>query len=130
MKPPDTHSINTLLQESEKDIKQICHPYNGNCFEIALALSRIFHNHDIQFYSIYAEEQFINDPHCLPLHITISIDGELFDAGGHLHQTQLLEEFAPMNNEDLIHTDNTFDFDHVVSEPLVEEIYDTYSNQR
>ena len=121
-------TTNTLLQQTESDIKKICSPYNYNCFEISRALSKLFSNHHIQFCSIYAEVEFIDDPKCLPLHITTSIDGELFDAGGHLNQTHLLEEYSPTANEDLIHIDSTYKFEHVTSDSLVDQIHRIYSN--
>lgn len=38
----DFQKINDVLKKNEKEITTICSPFNGNCFEVAYALSQIF----------------------------------------------------------------------------------------
>lgn len=94
--------IDTLLKTNEEKIRQICSPFNGNCFEVSYALNHLFNSKIINFCCVYAEPQFVNQPKILPLHITVNINGTLFDAGGKLMEEQLLTEFAPNQNLDLI----------------------------
>jgi len=82
------------------DLQGLCSPFSGNCFEVALAL-----------------------------HTVIKIQGDLFDAGGKLYKSQLLEEFAPVQNQKLVEFEETFQYNHVVSDKFVQKIIFAYENR-
>jgi len=118
--------INEMLKYT--NLQSFCSPFSGNCFEVALALHEMFNSHAEGFYSVYAEPEFKTDSDVLPLHTAIKIQGDLFDAGGKLHKSQLLEEFAPVQDQKLVEFEETFYYNHVVSEKLVQKIILAYEN--
>jgi len=123
-----SHSdIDEMLKKT--DLQSFCSPFGGNCFEVALALHRMFNNHTEGFWSVYAEPEFRTDSNVLPLHITVQIHGELFDAGGKLDKSRLLEEFAPVQNWELVEFEETFQHTHGVSEKLVQKIITVYERE-
>jgi len=122
----NTNELDKLLKANEENVRKICSPFRGNCFEIAYALNQIFSSQVYYFCSIYAEPQFVDRPKILPLHITVNINGTLFDAGGKLDETQLLSEFAPVQDIELIEQENTFLYEEVISEELVNQITQVY----
>jgi hypothetical protein len=93
-------TVDEAIKNKEPNIHELCEPYSGNCYEIALALYQIFSEHSEGFWSVYAGTEFVQEPDVLPLHVVVQIQGELFDAGGLLYKSHLLEEFAPENNSD------------------------------
>lgn len=123
-----SHSdIDNMLKNT--DLQKFCSPFSGNCFEVALALRRMFTNNTEGFWSVYAEPEFRTDSNVLPLHITVQIHGELFDAGGEVDKAQLLEEFAPVQDWKLVEFEETFQYTHVVSETLVQKIISVYERE-
>lgn len=124
----NTQQIDTLLKKNEEEIKRICSPFNGNCFEIAYSLNQIFGAKVCNFCCVYAETNFINDSKILPLHITTDINGVLFDAGGRISKEQLLTEFAPKNDKDLIITESEFLYHKIISKEITNKVIKIYQN--
>jgi len=115
-----------IIKEKEPDIQELCSPYSGNCFEVALALYRIFSKQSEGFWSVYANTEFVEDSDVLPLHVVVQIQGELFDAGGKLYQSHLLEEFAPEQNPDLLSFEDTFQYENAVADNLLIRVMGEY----
>lgn len=118
--------VNDIITEKEPDIHELCSPYSGNCYEIALALYRILHEESEGFWSVYATTEHIWTSDALPLHIVVQVHGNLFDAGGRLYQSQLLEEYAPEQNSDLLTFEETFEYEHVVNDDILTKVIETY----
>ena len=55
--------IDEMLKHT--DLQGFCSPFSGNCFEVALALHRMFTNSADGFYSVYAEPEFKTDSNVL-----------------------------------------------------------------
>jgi hypothetical protein len=124
----DPQYVDNILKNKEGDIKEFCSPFSGNCFEIALALYKIFTPHVDGFCSVYAHKNYIASPEALPMHITVQLDGELFDAGGHLYRSHLLEEYAHEQNPDLIVFEDVFQYDDVIVVNKLHRIIEEYNN--
>jgi hypothetical protein len=120
------YSVSDVIKGKEPDIHELCQPYSGNCYEIALALYRIFSEHSVGFCSVYATAD--SDSGFLPLHLAVQIEGELFDAGGRLDKSHLIEEFAPENNDDLLEFEYTFQYEHVITDNILTKVMKQYKS--
>lgn len=117
-------NLDQLLRDTEADVHAFCSPYSGNCFEVALALSR---NHSAEgFCCVYMDENQICNPNALPAHITTQINGTLFDAGGQLDRHILLREYAPKQDMKLLQFESTFNYEHVVSQDITDKLVELY----
>lgn len=125
----NTNEINKSIKQKESEIRRLCSPYNGNCYDIAVALSRIFPKQSEGFWSVYANTEYVWSPDALPLHVVVQIQGELFDAGGQLTQSDLLEEYAPEQDSDLLRFDEEFQYENVVSNNVLPEVIEAYQTE-
>jgi len=124
----NTDTIDEIIAQKESDIHNLCSPYSGNCFAVALALYRLFPNKSEGFWSVYADTELIETPGSLPLHIVVQIQGELFDAGGRLSQSHLLAEFAPEPTPELLVFEDAFQYEKVVADDLLLKVMEAYES--
>lgn len=126
----DVDQISAAIAQQRPRVAKLCCPCSGNCFEVALALHRIFDcDHDTQFYAIFTEPEHIEQSDPIPRHITLFVDGYLFDADGWVTEPQLLNQYLPWKEtgrEEHTRYDPTFQYDEIVDTDIVEELVEIY----
>ena len=120
----DKDKLDKKLQNAEDDIRTVCSPFNGDCFEVALSLYMIFGPQSEGFCSVYANSRFKQDPQILPLHITVQVQGNLFDASGHIRRDHLQDKYQV--GEGLITFEDSFYHEHAISEEKLKQVNGIY----
>ena len=121
-----TKHIDAKIKQKEKAVKSMCSPYNGHCYEVALALTKVFTEEVEGYWSVYTKPEFVHSDKALPSHITVQINGDIFDAGGTMTQSHLLEEFAPTLNEDVLQYQTEFKYNHITSNEITSRLIEIY----
>jgi hypothetical protein len=134
MSPLDVTQTDDIVTSLEGDIKQVCSPFSGNCFEVALALRNVFGSESpCRFLSIFSDPEHVAHPETYPnvgpRHIAVEIDGSLFDAGGLTDESQLLREYVPWKQkgrDEHIRYDPTFQYHEITTGDTIGTLTDIY----
>lgn len=136
MNTSNEENINRVVTATQEDITEICSPFTGHCFEVAVSIADVFAKEqttNTRFFEIHNEVEFTTQPtqypSVIPQHIAVSIDGVLFDGAGKTTHGELLTEYVPWettNAGEYAVWKDTFEHRNVIDESVRNKITSVY----